>query len=86
MVPSSTTVQSSLATFWPTRPEKAETCLRLKSASRPWPTASCSRMPGQPGPSTTVISPAGASTASSMDDGLARGFAGEMLGGLLLRK
>ena len=43
----------------------AETFLRLKSASRPWPTASCSRMPGQPGPSTTVVSPAGASTASS---------------------
>ena len=47
------------------RPLNAETPLRLKSASRPWPTASCSRMPGQPGPSTTVISPAGASTASS---------------------
>ena len=35
-------------------PEKAEVCLRLKSPSSPWPTASCSRMPGQPGPSTTV--------------------------------
>ena len=39
--------------------------LRLKSASSPWPIASCSRMPGQPGPSTTSISPAGASRASS---------------------
>ena len=66
MVPSSITVHSALATFWPMRPLKAETPLRLKSASSPWPTASCSRMPGQPGPSTTVISPAGASTASSM--------------------
>ena len=48
---------------WPMRPLKAETFLRLKSPSRPWPTASCSRTPGQPGPSTTVIVPAGASTA-----------------------
>ena len=65
MVPSSITVHSGLATCWPMRPLNAETPLRLKSASRPWPTASCSRIPGQPGPSTTVISPAGASTASS---------------------
>src|SRR5438876_9346446 len=66
IVPSSTTVTSSEATFWPTRPENAETSLRLKSPSRPWPTASWSRMPGQPGPSTTVIVPAGASTARSL--------------------
>ena len=33
--------------------------LRLKSPSRPWPIASWSSTPGQPGPSTTVISPAG---------------------------
>ena len=65
IVPSSTTVTSSEATDWPSRPENAEVFLRLKSPSRPWPTASWSRMPGQPGPSTTVISPAGASTASS---------------------
>src|SRR5690349_24487476 len=32
--------------------------LRWKSPSRPCPTASCSRTPGNPGPSTTVISPA----------------------------
>ena len=38
--------------------------LRLKSPSRPWPTASWSNTPGQPGPSTTVISPAGAATDS----------------------
>ena len=49
----------------PIRPAKAEVFLRLKSASSPWPTASCSRTPGQPGPSTTSISPAGASRASS---------------------
>ena len=66
MVPSSTTVTSSDATLWPTRPENAEVPLRLKSPSRPWPTASWSRMPGQPGPSTTVSVPAGASTAPSL--------------------
>src|SRR5205823_3664580 len=64
MVPSSITVHNSLATFCPMRPLKAETPLRLKSASSPCPTASCSRMPGQPGPSTTVISPAGPSPAA----------------------
>ncbi len=46
------------------RPLNAEVPLRLKSPSRPWPTASCSSTPGQPGPSTTVIVPAGAGTAS----------------------
>ena len=65
MVPLSTTVTLELATDWPMRPAKAEVFLRLKSASRPWPTASCSRMPGQPGPRTTSISPAGAGTAPS---------------------
>ncbi len=65
IVPSSTTVTSSEATGWPSRPENAEVFLRLKSPSSPCPTASWSRMPGQPGPSTTVISPAGASTAPS---------------------
>ena len=59
MVPSSITVHSGLATCCPMRPLKAETPLRLKSASSPCPTASCNRMPGHPGPSTTVISPAG---------------------------
>ncbi len=59
-VPSSTTVTPRAATRSPMRPEKAELPLRLKSPSRPWPMASCSRMPGQPGPSTTVMLPAGA--------------------------
>src|SRR5579875_3462379 len=59
-VPSSTTVTPGAATRCPIRPEKAEVFLRLKSPSRPCPTASCSITPGQPGPSTTRISPAGA--------------------------
>src|SRR5881397_1806193 len=59
MVPSSSTVTPLAATRWPTRPENALDPLRLKSPSRPWPIASCSRMPGQPAPSTTFISPAG---------------------------
>ena len=40
--------------------------LRLKSPSRPWPTASCSSTPFQPAPSTTSISPAGQGTASRL--------------------
>ena len=63
IVPSSTTVTPGAATRSPMRPEKAERPLRLKSPSSPWPTASCSRIPGQPGASTTGIGPAGASTA-----------------------
>ena len=86
MVPSSITVHNSLATFWPMRPLKAETPLRLKSASRPWPTASCSRMPGQPGPSTTVISPAGAATASSIATASRAASRGEVLGRFLAEK
>ncbi len=39
--------------------------MRLKSASRPCPTASWSSTPGQPGPRTTGISPAGAAMAPS---------------------
>src|SRR5207244_3117677 len=66
MVPSSITVHSSDATRVPIRSVKAETRLRLKSPSSPWPTASWSRMPGQPGPSTTVIVPAGAAIASRL--------------------
>src|SRR2546428_558602 len=66
IVPSSTTVTSAEATFCPMRPAKAEVPLRLKSPSRPCPMASCRRMPGQPGPNTTVIEPAGASTAPSL--------------------
>ncbi len=64
MVPSSTTVQRGDATCSPTRFENAELPLRLKSPSRPCPTASWSKTPGQPGPRTTGIGPAGASTAS----------------------
>ena len=48
MVPSSTTVTPLAATCCPMRPENAELPLRLKSPSRPWPIASCSRMPSQP--------------------------------------
>src|SRR5881394_2919302 len=66
MVPSSTTVTPLAATCWPIRPAKADVCLRFKSPSSPWPTASCSITPGQPGPSTTSISPAGAGTASRL--------------------
>ena len=50
----------------PIRPANAEVFLRLKSPSSPWPIASCSRMPGQPGPSTTAISPAGAGRLSRL--------------------
>ena len=60
MVPSSTTVTPGAAMRVPMRPAKAEVFLRLKSPSSPWPIASCSRMPGQPGPSTTSMTPAGA--------------------------
>ena len=62
IAPSSITVTPGAATRSPMRPEKADVPLRLKSPSRPWPTASCSSTPGQPGPSTTGISPAGAAT------------------------
>ena len=65
-VPSSTTVTPGAATRCPIRPANAEVCLRLKSPSRPWPIASWSSTPGQPGPSTTVISPAGAATDSRL--------------------
>ncbi len=65
-VPSSTTVTPGTAMRLPSRPAKAEVFLRLKSPSRPWPIASCSRMPGQPEPSTTSISPAGAGTLSRL--------------------
>src|SRR6266567_2734320 len=65
MVPLSTTVHFSLATRLPIKPAKADVFLRLKSASSPCPTASCSSTPGHPGPRTTSISPAGASRASS---------------------
>src|ERR1035438_3241212 len=65
MVPLSTTVTFGPATCWPMSPVNAEVFLRLKSASRPWPTASWRRIPGQPGPRTTCISPAGAGTAPS---------------------
>ena len=56
------------------RPANALVFLRLKSPSRPWPIASCSKMPGQPEPSTTSISPAGACDRIQIDDGLAAGL------------
>ena len=66
MVPSSTTVTPGEAIRLPIRPANAEVFLRLKSPSSPWPIASCSRMPGQPEPSTTGISPAGAGRLSRL--------------------
>ena len=63
IVPSSTTVTPRDATRSPMRPANALEPLRLKSPSSPCPTASCSSTPGQPGPSTTVITPAGAGRA-----------------------
>src|SRR3982074_1592237 len=65
-VPSSTTVTPWATACRPICPAKAEVFLRLKSPSSPWPTASCSITPGQPAPSTTSISPAGAGTASRL--------------------
>ena len=59
-------MHSGAATCWPIRPLNADVPLRLKSPSSPCPTASCSSTPGQPGPSTTVIVPAGAGTASRL--------------------
>ncbi len=72
MWPSSNTVTPGAATRSPMRPEKAEVPLRLKSPSRPWPTASCSSTPFQPGPSTTSISPAGQGTASRLTRAMRR--------------
>ena len=66
IVPSSTTVHWSLATGSPMRPANTELPLRLKSPSSPCPTASCSSTPGQPGPSTTVMVPAGAGSDSRL--------------------
>ena len=60
IVPSSITVTPLAATCSPTLPEKIEVPLRLKSPSRPCPTASCNITPGHPGPRTISISPAGA--------------------------
>ena len=38
----------------------------LKSPSRPCPIASCSKIPGHPGPNTTICSPAGAGIACNI--------------------
>ena len=46
----------------------------LKSPSNPCPMASCNNMPGHPGPSTTICSPAGASIASSIISACFRAF------------
>ena len=56
-------VHTSEATRLPIKFEKAEVFLRLKSASSPWPIASCNKMPGQPPARTMGITPAGASMA-----------------------
>ena len=66
IVPSSRTVTPGDATLSPSNPANAEVSLRLKSPSRPWPTASCSRIPGHPGPRATSITPAGAFSASRL--------------------
>ncbi len=63
-VPSSTMLTNLFATGLPIRSEKMEIPLRLKSASMPWPIASCRRIPDAPAPRTTGISPAGGVTAS----------------------
>ena len=62
IVPSSTIVTESCAIFSPIKFEKAEVFFLLKSPSKPWPIASCRRIPGKPGPRTTSISPTGEST------------------------
>ena len=74
MVPSSTTVTPGAATRSPMRPLNAEVPLRLKSPSSPWPIASCSSTPGQPGPSTTVMVPAGAGRASRLTSAWSTAF------------
>ena len=72
MVPSSITVTPLAATCSPTLPLNTDVPLRLKSPSRPWPTASCSITPGQPAPSTTSISPAGVGTDSRLSTAMRR--------------
>src|SRR4030065_180285 len=57
IVPSSITVTPGAATRSPMRPENAELPLRLKSPSRPWPIASCSRLPGPPAPTPPRLAP-----------------------------
>src|SRR5947207_3213640 len=73
IVPSSTTVTPGAATRCPIRFENADVSLRLKSPSSPCPIASCSRIPGHPGPRTTVIVPAGAVERSRVAAALERG-------------
>ena len=62
-VPSSTIVHNGDVTNSPIFPVNKELSLRLKSPSKPCPTASWSNTPGQPAPNTTGINPAGAATA-----------------------
>ena len=73
-VPSSTIVQTSDATRFPIKFEKADVFFRLKSASSPWPIASCNRIPGHPPAKTTGMTPAGASTADKFRIASRRGF------------
>ena len=65
-VPSSKTVTPGAAIRCPISPAKALLPLRLKSPSSPCPMASCSKIPGHPGPNTTSIIPAGAAIASRL--------------------
>ena len=56
--------------------------MRLKSASSPWPTASCSRIPDSPAPSTTSIGPGGRLDGVQHADRQARRLAAVLLGAL----
>ena len=60
-------------TFSPIRLEKGRTPA-IEVTFGPWPITSCSRIPSQPEPSTTVISPAGARFCGRIDYGLMYGL------------
>ena len=66
ILPWSMTVTPLAATCSPIFPVNTLVCLRLKSPSKPCPTASCNNTPGQPLPNTTGITPAGAGRASKL--------------------
>ena len=63
IVPSSKTVTPGAAIILPIKSLNALVFFLLKSASRPCPIASCNKIPGQPGPKTKSITPAGAGFA-----------------------
>ena len=71
-VPSSKTVTPFAAICLFIRLEKADVPFLLKSPSKPCPIASCSKMPGQPGPKTISITPAGAGTACKFTKAIRR--------------